>query len=909
MVVLTGATTDLRAYERALEEQGIPTYLIGGRGYWSHPQVMDLVAYLRALANPHDQEAYYQLLASPLVGLSIDALVLVASAMRAGEELPGLPVGDAERLATFTDWFAAERGAVGNRGLEDLIERAIVRGGYDLHTLGLPGGGRRLANLRKLMRLGREHEHRFGRDLRGFLDLVGARTAGLRADARESEAPVEGEALDAVRLMTIHRAKGLEFKIVAVADLGRDPWRRSPLLRVSADGRIGLRVARPGTRKQVPALDYDALGDEQQLSDAAEERRIFYVGMTRAQERLILTGAAKLGEDGSLALRPPNGPRSPINWIARAMAEADVQPTIVSSEEPPGERERVLTRPGPVPCLEPDEPAPPETPSTPVLSYSALAEYDRCGYRFYLERVLGLPPWQAVSPDPGRSSEASSSTSCSSGSTSACPLPKGTSDDVAELIQRLIETPLFERLAAANDTRREEGFAFVLESGALVTGALDVVTRERDGRMLVVDYKTDRLEGADPAAVVERDYRTQRVIYALAALRAGATEVEVAHVFLERPHEPVTATFSDRAALEHELEALAGGVLGGDFRVSGDPCVALCNGCPAEGGLCSWPLETTRREAPGAVAAGAEAPASEAPASEAVGPEAPAPEAVGPEAREPEFTAAEAQGRLFRPSVGVRELDVDLLLVVTFLDLGQLGQSFLVRVRARRTEQAARPELAGQHDVDLGAIEHDLSPQVQPDDQRDHEPEHPVSAARVLEHVADVVPADCLEDRPQNRCHGDSDPKDTGPDNRGHEPERGQEQGEVDDQRDRNSGDLCPRASEPTGDEARRERRDDEQQPERDQQRQAPEPRLDEVGALLHRHGPDARERALRGLRDALPAEQRGHDADDERDRVSLNRADIRFELRPDHRELAEHGVLDRVPAHSRPPAARTRAP
>src|SRR5579884_2465899 len=54
IVVLTRASTDLRAYERALEDRGIPTYVIGGRGYWAHPQVVDLVAYLRALANPRD---------------------------------------------------------------------------------------------------------------------------------------------------------------------------------------------------------------------------------------------------------------------------------------------------------------------------------------------------------------------------------------------------------------------------------------------------------------------------------------------------------------------------------------------------------------------------------------------------------------------------------------------------------------------------------------------------------------------------------------------------------------------------------------------------------------------------------------------------------------------------------------
>ncbi len=598
VVVLTRATTDLRAYERALEEHGIPTYLIGGRGYWSHPQVMDLVAYLRALANPLDEEAYYQLLASPLVGLSIDALVLVAAARRAREDAPdGLAADDAERLLAFTGWFDAERGLVGRLGLEELIERAIVHGGYDLHVLGLPGGERRLANIRKLMRLGREFEKRFGRDLRGFLGLVGSR--GLRADPRESEAPVEGEALDAVRLMTIHRSKGLEFEIVVVADLGREPWRWAPLLRVGTDGRIGLRLSRPGTRKPVPALDYAALGDERQQVDAAEERRIFYVAMTRARERLILTGAAKLDEHGGLAQRPQNGPSSPIGWIAKSMGEAGVEPTIVSSEEPPAERERRLTVRRAIEEPAPRESPAPEPPASPALSYTALAGYERCGYRFYLERVLGLPQTSGRISGEGALERGILVHELLERLDFRRPrVPEGVSGEISALIGGFMKTPLFERLAEATDVRREERFAFLLPGGSLVTGAFDAVAREPDGGLLIVDYKTDRLEGVEPAEVVAREYGTQRLIYALAALRAGASSVEVVHVFLERPGEPVTASFTDREALEHELAPLVEGLLAEEFPVAEEPCAAVCNGCPGEGGLCSWPLEMTRREAP-----------------------------------------------------------------------------------------------------------------------------------------------------------------------------------------------------------------------------------------------------------------------------------------------------------------------
>ena len=197
---------------------------------------------------------------------------------RAGRKPEGaldeLGAEDRERLSSFARWFADERSSAGRRGTDELIERALERTGYDLAALAMPGGQRRIANVRKLMRLGSEHETAAGRDLRGFLELVRFRAGeGAAADARESEAPVEGEALDAVRLMTIHRAKGLEFKNVCVADLGRGPRPRADLMRVGRDGRFGLRLAQPGGGKRESALDYKLLGEEQLQAEAAEERR------------------------------------------------------------------------------------------------------------------------------------------------------------------------------------------------------------------------------------------------------------------------------------------------------------------------------------------------------------------------------------------------------------------------------------------------------------------------------------------------------------------------------------------------------------------------------------------------------------------------------------------------------------
>jgi len=669
IVVLTRASTDMRTYEQALERHGVPTYLVGGRGYWSHPQVVDIVAYLRVLANPRDEQALYAVLASPLVGVSYDALVLLGAAAReasltpwallagavgGGGELlaPELGAEERERMVSFAKWVAGERLLAPRRGVQELVERALEHTGYDLAVLALPGGQRRLANVRKLMRLGREHGAQSGPDLRGFLDLVAERsqTGAAGGGEAESEAPVESESLDAVRLMTIHRAKGLEFPIVCVADLGRAPRRGGEILRLGADGRVGLRLARPGTGSREAALDYEALGEEQRAAEDGEERRIFYVAATRARERLIFSGTADV--EAVWGGRPG---AAPIGWLGPALVpelpaeartgvvqgvrfaivspegeEGDASPGAEEGDASPGVEEGDASpgavparRPAPAPALGVEDP--PITPlawSPGSLSYTALSQHARCGYRFYAERVLGLAPpaGDAGVAGAGGGGRAGALGGAERGTLvhallerldfrrpvapsakavrAAAGRPVGARerDEIAALIERFTRGELCARLARARSVRREQPFGFLLGE-TLITGVLDVLAREPGGRALVVDYKTDRLDGAEPAELVAAAYATQRLIYALAVLRDGAERVEVAHVLLERPDAPVVADFSraDVPGLEARLGEPVRRVARGEFPVAAAPHRALCAGCPAEGGLCSWPLSMTRR--------------------------------------------------------------------------------------------------------------------------------------------------------------------------------------------------------------------------------------------------------------------------------------------------------------------------
>ena len=297
--------------------------------------------------------------------------------------------------------------------LETLIDRAVTRTGYDRHLLALPGGERRMANVRKLMRMAREYEADEGRDLRGFIDAVAERDV---LQAREGEAPLEAEALDAVRLMTIHRAKGLEFPVVCVADLGKDGREDDGALRISDDGThrpaAGVEL---GGRRELDAPARRGSRPSRRSAAEEEERRIFYVAATRAEEHLILSGATDLeklpepddlcGADAlglaRLLRRAARGGASGVHVDEREGREVRVRwrrltPATLDELLPPADR--APARPARRPQAGTSRPSSSSAPlpaprALPVsrLSYSGLEAYRRCSYRFYLERALRLP--------------------------------------------------------------------------------------------------------------------------------------------------------------------------------------------------------------------------------------------------------------------------------------------------------------------------------------------------------------------------------------------------------------------------------------------------------------------------------------------------------------------------------------
>jgi ATP-dependent helicase/nuclease subunit A len=680
IVVLLRAVGDLDVYERALQLCGVRTLAAVG-GFWEHQQVGDLLAYLRALANPLDEEALYATLASPLAGVSLDGLALLARTARESrrgawevaleaETLAGLADPDRRLLRELCARLGAERAAASRRTVSQLLVRAIDASDYREHVLGLEWGQRRLANVHKLLRIARRFEASEGRDVRGFLDHV----AHLRdaQSSAEPDAPVDGVEPDAVRLMTIHAAKGLEFAVVCVADLGRAQNTGVGDLLVDGE-RLGLRLARLDGSKPTPELDYERLCEARRAAEAQEEDRIVYVAMTRARERLIPSGAVDFDrwpewrQGGSTIswLGPALSPelrdraqrseassfdlavgrarvRCELNapWSVGAVLRLDGRLATAASQAPPSlvDADSRVISPSSTPAL-PSVISEPNAARLATLSYTALSELERCAYRYYLERVLGLREDRTVARTPGdgtglearaRGTLAHKLLESVDFANPVAPsgedvarvarelgmrVGRDERENLAVLIAAALATPLVGRVGAARSVDREHPFAFSLAPHEpLVTGVVDLLAREAGGGVLVLDYKSDRVgPDVDLGALVERDYAIQRLLYALAVLRDGAASVEVVHWFLQRPHEPVAAgyTTADLGALERRLaerlerarERMR------TFDVSAEPHRGLCLTCPGRGGLCSWGEMETMREDPLAdLAVGAQLP-------------------------------------------------------------------------------------------------------------------------------------------------------------------------------------------------------------------------------------------------------------------------------------------------------------
>jgi len=296
--ILLRARTNLQFYEHAFKKHNIPYHVHSGVGFYNSQEVIDAYNLLRFLDDPNNDVALLGLLRSPFFGIS-DADIFRAAEGRRGPLFWRLGYNEEARnspkivkaIGRLEQWLQyAHRETV-----SDLLARAITESQIAAVFAGIPGGEQKIANLEKLQTMIRTWQQS------GFVSVADVtKTIGsnIREETKEGDAVLDLYEADAVRIMTVHAAKGLEFPIVFIPEIDRSPSNRDPLIHLDRQYGIGLKIPDPtgSTFRKILALKkIEASLKEKRI---AEEKRLFYVATTRAKDHLIMSGQLEMGKKG-----------------------------------------------------------------------------------------------------------------------------------------------------------------------------------------------------------------------------------------------------------------------------------------------------------------------------------------------------------------------------------------------------------------------------------------------------------------------------------------------------------------------------------------------------------------------------------------------------------------------------------
>ena len=650
IVVLLRTKTRMWLFEAALKQAGLRPYVVGGTGFWETREGIDMRALLATVANPLDDEALAGALAGPACGLSPSALWLLGSRRDRDQPLwplvsnladkpdPEISEEDNRRAGEFVATIRRLRARLAGLPLSAVVQTAVSETGYDLVNLMRDPSGSGLANIRRVAEIASEFEATEGRDLRGLIEWI---DDSARLDSEQAVA-TEDEESDVVRLMTIHKSKGLEFPMVCVADLGLASkadsenviW-ISPRNDDPGKFEVGLRLPEPGG----PGLDlfaWQTLKDQARTDKTDEELRILHVAMTRAESRLVLSGVTDFEKIPDPTEANPFATR-----LTQAYGVEDFPGTIpvpapdflvAPAETPAISIEVILNRPddagdlaevtspeslnradastGEPPIGRPVSPGFPEVP----LSYSALASYRECPARFFATRVLKLDEPERRRGDAKQPLDPEMEIRKEIDATSfgvavhellellparrwirpadaeidsrleANGVPGA---DAGDLAREMLDGFLASELAGEIKGRRAEVETGLLVEvgGVMVRGFADLLVRD-PVKPLILDYKTNQLEETSIQELMSK-YDLQRDLYALAVSKAaGVEELETAFVFLRAPDQPVRDHYDSKrlSEAENSIAGLIDDIVAGRYLGGPDAGRQPCGDC--------WACET-----------------------------------------------------------------------------------------------------------------------------------------------------------------------------------------------------------------------------------------------------------------------------------------------------------------------------
>jgi len=603
VAVLCRSTKAAGQWAEALRSRGIPALVLQRGGVMGSRESIFALDYLRLIADPDDEEALLSVLSGPLARMS----GLERAAVFGAPEGRRWPVIHEHRpkLAEALRRHIGLRSAL---GVEELCRRALEEVGYLAAWEDADASGTASRNLAGLIRR------------IGTLAADGAglgQVLGILGDSNSSEGEEDPEPappapdLAAVRVMTIHGAKGEEFELVVLAGMSQPRgWFPQPA-EVDAEGRVGVSVR--GPNRVVGLLGDDVarrVNADNEALEAAEERRLIYVAMTRAKRGLVIVLSGRLDPHGTAHFQRA------AQWL---------QPLVLPNDNPPlpGElrRDRLpsgveieIERLSPV-DLRTDGPTEPEPRPDPngsglpaglpladgSLSYTALTDWRRCGLRRHLERELGLGDPQRPLMAPGGATRLGrrlhralaridwtrpleseiARIGTLLGSLGAA--ERAHADRVLQGLASL--TDLAAEIGAAGALRVEERFS--LADRLPLTGRIDLRGEADDGT-LIIDWKT----GADPEERFTEDHTLQQEIYGLAALRAEPDLRRVRLGWAYLADEPArvewrTLTRGDLGPIRERLDDEVARILALPAEAAASSEEPFCSGCPGLVRICS----------------------------------------------------------------------------------------------------------------------------------------------------------------------------------------------------------------------------------------------------------------------------------------------------------------------------------
>jgi len=503
--VLVRNSEVLDEFTRAFDDVGIPYLVNRGKGFYETREIVDLMHLLRVLANPLDEISMAALLRSPFVGASDeDLLRLFATQKGVGTSLD---LARTSACATFLDRLARWRATRDYVSIDQLLLRAIDECGYQC-----PAGPRGAANIEKFLAQAR------AASARQTLAEVGEETEILReSKPREPDAPPEDSA-DAVKVMTVHAAKGLEFPVVFLAALQKGVDANPGAIAFSPRIGLGARWHHPCGGDDKDDAFQHAIRQELKQLEKEEGNRLLYVAMTRAEEHLVMSYSGKK-QNWAAIVADRLGARSVDKTPARPAPHAQDE-AVVSVQ--------VLQRP--ILTGQHDSQA----------NVTSVAMFADCPRRYYLSRYLGFDATGGAGSQPAAASKAAKPPAdlfgmqvhaLLAGASVESPDP-----EAAKLADLFRKSALGRRAAAAATCEREFDFLMEIEN-LVLRGQIDLWFEDR-GRTVLVDYKTDQVNAADAPARAER-YALQLRLYALALERVNGRAPDEAYVYFLRPNAAV----------------------------------------------------------------------------------------------------------------------------------------------------------------------------------------------------------------------------------------------------------------------------------------------------------------------------------------------------------------------------------